>query len=641
MPLDDEEEEADAAEESQLVTPKRKIRGGGLKYEELLAGLQEGGRGTESVADDADSPPRRSNRTPKPRTLWTPGLVAYAAAEQAFESDTGRLRAGVLWIEFEGPAPRLSVPADSGSDTDVVGPKERAGDGGSETDEVDEGELRGNGAAVKEEESCEVNGVAMRRQLRRERRRSRRIAQAGEVAEEPEEETEEERKQRKRRKRERRETKLLAAMVEEAANREQGQDGHGERLRRSGRLKRLRTLVGNAGEGDQDLGDDHAKVEDVELKKEKEEEADEVEEEEEKKVAMPTRRSARLRGEVAEEKPLGARRSTRSSVAAAEAMRQYRDASSSSSSSSGSSSSSSSSAAGQTLPGRQKGRGRSLQKQPPGGGANGAAASGDTSAQLSKEVRRRVAELLRKQLDGEAVSPSTPASPSPSDAADPAHPATAMADRLELSLFSACAAGTKAGDLLRIYKTRARSLSFNIRENAELRDKLLSGKIDVDQVTGMNTWDLARKELQEERKLRRERYYKEEVVSLNDPGPGRRPPPSRPEPADAHPSADAVPRRSSLRQVPQRKDMKAEADRVTATLSRPRPDPTPSPLSASLTPLTPGAQVRLTGLQQAQVYNGKMGTFEKWDLEHGGRCLVRLRGGELRSVKASNLLLVT
>mmetsp|Transcript_16238 Transcript_16238/g.28372 ORF Transcript_16238/g.28372 Transcript_16238/m.28372 type:complete len:351 (+) Transcript_16238:62-1114(+) len=124
----------------------------------------------------------------------------------------------------------------------------------------------------------------------------------------------------------------------------------------------------------------------------------------------------------------------------------------------------------------------------------------DLRLQIDAALQRRVAEIFRGALSVSAgkVSSATLAATS-----------QGLAGALEAVSQSE-----------RDFKTRARSLSFNLRDNQDLRQSILSGKKALDEVVRAPSWDLARKELQEERKQERDKYFREEIVGAGDHGIG-------------------------------------------------------------------------------------------------------------------------
>lgn len=171
-----------------------------------------------------------------------------------------------------------------------------------------------------------------------------------------------------------------------------------------------------------------------------------------------------------------------------------------------------------------------------------------------ESLRVRVADLLRLAFEGSTspmISPSSPfgvnsfgfsppPAPLPSpmplseeplpEAAEDAEDAlqeegdmermlTAndMSKKLECALFDMVCDGQSSPASLRDYRTRARSLAFNLRRNEDLRGMILGSQLSADKVVRMNVWELARKDLQEERVQSRDKYFRQEVVSLHCP----------------------------------------------------------------------------------------------------------------------------
>merc|ERR1719235_1437932 len=66
------------------------------------------------------------------------------------------------------------------------------------------------------------------------------------------------------------------------------------------------------------------------------------------------------------------------------------------------------------------------------------------------------------------------------------------------------------------YRSAARTLSYNLGQNEELRDRVKRGEIDAEVLVGMDTRDLARKEVQE----MREREQKEAREAVTDKSGG-------------------------------------------------------------------------------------------------------------------------
>ncbi|CAE8623418.1 unnamed protein product, partial [Polarella glacialis] len=163
-------------------------------------------------------------------------------------------------------------------------------------------------------------------------------------------------------------------------------------------------------------------------------------------------------------------------------------------------------------------------------------------------------------------------------------------------------------------------------------------------VVQLHAWDLARKELQEERHQERERFFKEEIVSLNDPGLGWNAP-SEAAPAETPPAAaqDADPAGPVSEATP---DEASERDEQRLRLPEPPPAQMKSasevPLSASLKPLAVQEIVRLVNLASRPELNRSIARIERWDPDCL-RCDVRLCSagplfGELLSVKAASLI---
>lgn len=75
----------------------------------------------------------------------------------------------------------------------------------------------------------------------------------------------------------------------------------------------------------------------------------------------------------------------------------------------------------------------------------------------------------------------------------------------------------------RDYKTRARSLSFNLSRNKDLRLKLFSAEVKPEEVVSLDVWDLATDALKEERVQERDKSLKE-VIIPNDSCTGWRKP---------------------------------------------------------------------------------------------------------------------
>lgn len=229
-------------------------------------------------------------------------------------------------------------------------------------------------------------------------------------------------------------------------------------------------------------------------------------------------------------------------------------------------------------------------------------------------MRRRVADLFRRALDLTSQAPGGEDVKSEESAA--VSVANDVAERLEKSLYGL------VGSLSVSYKQKARSLQFNLRQNEELRKRLLVGEQSVDEVTRMEAWDLAKQELKDARQQSRDQYYKEEVVSINDPGLGRKMM-AIADQEDSHTYADKELAQMSL---------------VPALLRSASSCPA---IGADGIPLALNDQVRLTGLQASTAFNGRPAVFERWDPVRN-RCEVRLvdgqDGGRLRSVKPANLM---
>ena len=70
----------------------------------------------------------------------------------------------------------------------------------------------------------------------------------------------------------------------------------------------------------------------------------------------------------------------------------------------------------------------------------------------------------------------------------------------------------------REYRTKSLSITSNLNDpkNPELRHKVLSGLIKPNQLIEMNSMELAPKQLQEQRKERKEKYFKEKVLLSSD-----------------------------------------------------------------------------------------------------------------------------
>merc|ERR1719235_2763722 len=67
------------------------------------------------------------------------------------------------------------------------------------------------------------------------------------------------------------------------------------------------------------------------------------------------------------------------------------------------------------------------------------------------------------------------------------------------------------------YRSAARALSYNLGENHELRERVKNGEIDAEVLVGMDTRDLARKEVQEMRE-REQEEAREAVIDKSGGG---------------------------------------------------------------------------------------------------------------------------
>ncbi|CAK0829967.1 unnamed protein product [Prorocentrum cordatum] len=251
-------------------------------------------------------------------------------------------------------------------------------------------------------------------------------------------------------------------------------------------------------------------------------------------------------------------------------------------------------------------------------GAGGAAAAVGPAADVA--LRRRVEDLLRR-----ALSVSAQAAPMEDEEAA----AAGAARRLEEALVEASEGNE------RDYKTRARGLAFNLRQNEELRGSLISGGATAEKVVGLHSWDMAREEVKEERRQELDKYFREEILSLNDPGLGWRPQPGaeareppRAEARGADPQPPRPRRAANCSKAPGGEG-DAEAHRGAAAQTA------AMPLGATLQPLTSGQLVRVCGLASTSEYNGKVGRLLGYQ-KRSGLCEV-LIGTERKSVKPMNL----
>lgn len=211
-------------------------------------------------------------------------------------------------------------------------------------------------------------------------------------------------------------------------------------------------------------------------------------------------------------------------------------------------------------------------------------------ASVGPEVRSRVVALLQRALEGGLAESGGvfALKDVEDDAAEPVSGSAggaraALASTVEKHLYEHCCAAAASADDAgsRDYKTRARMLSFNLRKNNHLRTQLLSGEVAANEVVSRHAWDLAQEQIREDRRRELERFYREEVVDVQEPP---RAVTSAPPAESSQPSGNV-----------------AATDEATVE---------------EVARLQPGTEVELVNLAALE-FNGRRGTLVQFEVELG------------------------
>eukprot|EP01132_Coremiostelium_polycephalum_P007961 gene7961-9791_t len=122
--------------------------------------------------------------------------------------------------------------------------------------------------------------------------------------------------------------------------------------------------------------------------------------------------------------------------------------------------------------------------------------SSTSSSYGDDDVRAKTAQLIIESLSTDLEEGSGPTTHTPFD----------IGDDIEKELFTTYAGATKD------YKTKARSIKFNIKNNLQLRKSLLMGTLTAEKLCLMDPLEMASKEIKEERE-KLEKFTTEAAIS--------------------------------------------------------------------------------------------------------------------------------